>query len=135
MSISRGIAQSTYNRAKLADLQSTQIKIAEASAKIDAARLIMRLDMHRGDGRRKARLRSGYRRQDQDAARWGLFRQSVHGSRVAIVLGERRAGLFTSGALQRQFRDAHAINSQLRSISMRLAPNYGRVALACHPKT
>src|SRR5438309_1615858 len=33
---------STYNRAKLADLQSTQIKIAEASAKIDAARLIMR---------------------------------------------------------------------------------------------
>src|SRR3978361_82033 len=33
---------STYNRAKLGDLQSTQTKIAEASAKIDAARLIMR---------------------------------------------------------------------------------------------
>ena len=33
---------STYNRAKLGDFQSTQIKIAEASAKIDAARLIMR---------------------------------------------------------------------------------------------
>src|SRR3984957_9528833 len=33
---------STYNRAKVGDLQSTQIKIAEASAKIDAARLIMR---------------------------------------------------------------------------------------------
>src|SRR5689334_8662345 len=33
---------STYNRTKLGDLQSTQIKIAEASAKIDAARLIMR---------------------------------------------------------------------------------------------
>ncbi|WP_204279674.1 acyl-CoA dehydrogenase family protein, partial [Serratia marcescens] len=33
---------STYNRAKLADMQSTQIKIAEASAKIDAARRIMR---------------------------------------------------------------------------------------------
>src|SRR4029450_8826745 len=33
---------STYNRARLADLQSTQIKIAEASAKIDAARRIMR---------------------------------------------------------------------------------------------
>src|SRR5437879_11005344 len=32
---------STYNRAKLADLQSTQIKIAEASAKIDAARLLL----------------------------------------------------------------------------------------------
>src|SRR5581483_7161905 len=33
---------STYNRAKLSDLQTTQIKIAEASSKIDAARLIMR---------------------------------------------------------------------------------------------
>src|ERR1043166_4694338 len=33
---------STYNRAKLSDLQTTQIKIAEASAKIDAARLVMR---------------------------------------------------------------------------------------------
>src|SRR6185437_1796227 len=33
---------STYNRAKLGDMQSTQIKIAVASAKIDAARLIMR---------------------------------------------------------------------------------------------
>jgi len=28
---------SIYNRTKLADMQSTQIKIAEASAKIDAA--------------------------------------------------------------------------------------------------
>src|SRR5882724_4591623 len=33
---------STYNRARLGDMQSTQIKIAEASAKIDAARRIMR---------------------------------------------------------------------------------------------
>src|SRR5213595_4154139 len=33
---------STYNRAKISDLQTTQIKIAEASAKIDAARLVMR---------------------------------------------------------------------------------------------
>src|SRR3954465_1131207 len=33
---------STYNRARLADLQSTKIKIAEASPKIDAAPLIMR---------------------------------------------------------------------------------------------
>src|SRR5246500_2556007 len=33
---------STYNRAKVSDMQTTQIKIAEASAKVDAARLIMR---------------------------------------------------------------------------------------------
>lgn len=42
---------STYNRAKLGDFQSTQIKIAEASAKIDAARLDHALAMYRGDGR------------------------------------------------------------------------------------
>ena len=45
---------STYNRAKIGDLQSTQIKIAEASAKIDAARLHHAFDLHRGDGRRQA---------------------------------------------------------------------------------
>src|SRR6202051_3938757 len=33
---------SPYNRAKIGDLQVTQIKIAEAASKIDAARLIMR---------------------------------------------------------------------------------------------
>ena len=45
---------STYNRAKLGDFQSTQIKIAEASAKIDAARLIMRQNCiaAMGDARR-----------------------------------------------------------------------------------
>src|SRR5258708_30868885 len=40
-----GIARhraSTYNPTKLGDLQTTQIKIAEASARIDAPRLIMR---------------------------------------------------------------------------------------------
>src|SRR6202000_1735972 len=33
---------STYNSAMLGDMQTTQIKIAEASAKIDTARLLMR---------------------------------------------------------------------------------------------
>ena len=90
---------STYNRAKLGDLQSTQIKIAEASSKIDAARLIMRstcieamADARRGhipDIAAKTRI----------AARRRLFRQSLHRSRVAAVCGERRAGPVHVGSL------------------------------------
>jgi len=121
---------STYNRAKLADLQSTQIKIAEASAKIDAARLIMRSTCIEAMAD-QARLCSGYRRQDQDAARWSLFRQSLHGSRVAIVLGSGRRGLFTSGACSGSFAMPMLSIRTLRSISMRLAPITAALRLAC----
>jgi 3-hydroxy-9,10-secoandrosta-1,3,5(10)-triene-9,17-dione monooxygenase len=38
-------------------------------------------------------------------------------------------GLFTTGALQRQFRDAHAINSHLAFNFDAAGTNYGRVAL------
>ena len=51
------------------------------------------LDMHRGDGRRQTRLYSRYRRENQIAARWRLCRQSMHGSGVVAVCGERCAGL------------------------------------------
>ena len=37
--------------------------------------------------------------------------------------------LFTSGALQRQFRDAHAVNSHLAFNFDAAGTNYGRVAL------
>jgi 3-hydroxy-9,10-secoandrosta-1,3,5(10)-triene-9,17-dione monooxygenase len=38
-------------------------------------------------------------------------------------------GLFTSGALQRQFRDAHAINSHIAFNFDAAGTNYGRIAL------
>jgi 3-hydroxy-9,10-secoandrosta-1,3,5(10)-triene-9,17-dione monooxygenase len=37
--------------------------------------------------------------------------------------------LFTSGTLQRQFRDAHAVNSHLAFNFDAAGTNYGRVAL------
>jgi len=43
--------------------------------------------------------------------------------------------LFTSGVLQRQFRDAHAIIRTSRSTSMRLAPTTAALAWAAMPKT
>jgi 3-hydroxy-9,10-secoandrosta-1,3,5(10)-triene-9,17-dione monooxygenase len=120
---------STYNRAKLADLQSTQIKIAEASAKIDAARLIMRTtcigalsDARRGhipDTAAKTKMR-----------RDGAFSVNLCTEAVSLLFSASGArGLFTTGALQRQFRDAHAINSHLAFNFDAAGTNYGRVAL------
>jgi 3-hydroxy-9,10-secoandrosta-1,3,5(10)-triene-9,17-dione monooxygenase len=120
---------STYNRAKIGDLQSTQIKIAEASAKVDAARLIMRstciqamTDARRGyipDIAEKTRLR-----------RDGAYSVNLCTEAVSLLFSASGArGLFTSGALQRQFRDAHAINSHLAFNFDAAGTNYGRVAL------
>ncbi|MGF6306615.1 3-hydroxy-9,10-secoandrosta-1,3,5(10)-triene-9,17-dione monooxygenase [Bradyrhizobium sp. i1.8.4] len=120
---------STYNRAKIGDLQSTQIKIAEASAKIDAARLIMRTncvdvlaEVRRGDIpsiAAKTKLR-----------RDGAFAVNLCTEAVSLLFAASGArSLFTSGALQRQFRDAHAINAHLAFNFDAAGTNYGRVAL------
>ncbi|MBR1152705.1 acyl-CoA dehydrogenase family protein [Bradyrhizobium sp. JYMT SZCCT0428] len=120
---------STYNRAKLSDMQTTQIKIAEASAKIDAARLVMRTNCidAMADARRshvpdiadKTRLR-----------RDGAFSVNLCTDAVSLLFAASGArSLFTSGALQRQFRDAHAVNSHLAFNFDAAGTNYGRVAL------
>src|SRR4051812_34953722 len=127
-----GIARhraSTYNRARLSDLQSTQIKVAEASAKIDAARLIMRTtcieamaDARRGHiPEMPAKTRS---RRD------GAYSVSMCTEAVSLLFAASGArGLATSGALQRQFRDAHAVNSHIAFSFDAAGTNYGRVAL------
>jgi 3-hydroxy-9,10-secoandrosta-1,3,5(10)-triene-9,17-dione monooxygenase len=120
---------STYNRAKLSDLQSTQIKIAEASAKIDAARRIMRstcieamADARQGvvqDVPIKTRLR-----------RDGAYSVNLCTEAVSLLFAASGArGLSTAAALQRQFRDAHAIDSHLAFNFDAAGTNYGRVAL------
>jgi 3-hydroxy-9,10-secoandrosta-1,3,5(10)-triene-9,17-dione monooxygenase len=120
---------STYNRAKLGDLQSTQIKIAEASAKIDAARLIMRSTCIEA----MAEARRGY---VPDIAaktktrRDGAYSVNLCTEAVSLLFSASGArGLFTTAALQRQFRDAHAINSHLAFNFDAAGTNYGRVAL------
>lgn len=120
---------STYNRAMLGDMQSTQIKIAEASAKIDTARLVMRsnciaamADACRGHIPHmlaKTRLR-----------RDGAFSVNLCTEAVSLLFAASGArSLFISGALQRQFRDAHAVNSHLAFNFDAAGTNYGRVAL------
>jgi 3-hydroxy-9,10-secoandrosta-1,3,5(10)-triene-9,17-dione monooxygenase len=120
---------STYNRAKLGDLQSTQIKIAEASAKIDAARLIMRSTCIEA----MADARRGYVPDiaaKTKARRDGAYSVNLCTEAVSLLFSASGArGLFTTGALQRQFRDAHAINSHIAFNFDAAGTNYGRVAL------
>lgn len=120
---------STYNRAKLSDFQSTQIKIAEASAKIDAARLIMRSAcIEAMDDARRGHIpsmvtKTKYRRD-------GAYSVNLCTEAVSMLFSASGArGLFTTGVLQRQFRDAHAINSHLAFSFDAAGTNYGRVAL------
>lgn len=120
---------STYNRAKLSDFQSTQIRIAEASAKIDAARLIMRSAcIEAMDDARRGRFpdmltKTRYRRD-------GAFSVNLCTEAVSMLFAASGArGLFTTGVLQRQFRDAHAINSHLAFNFDAAGTNFGRVAL------
>lgn len=120
---------STYNRAKLGDLQTTQIKVAEASAKIDAARLIMRrtcidamADAQRGDVPLLAE-KTKYRRD-------GAYAVNLCTEAVSLLFSASGArGLYTTGVLQRQFRDAHAINAHIAFSFDAAGTNYGRVAL------
>lgn len=119
----------TYSRAKLGDLQSTQIKIAEASAKIDAARLIMRSacleameDARRGHIPDMA-VKTRWRRD-------GAYAVNLCTEAVSLLFAASGArGLFAGAPLQRQFRDANAINSHLAFNFDAAGTNYGRVAL------
>jgi len=120
---------STYNRAKLGDFQTTQIKIAEASARIDAARLLMRRTCIEAmdDARR------GYIPSISEKTRYrrdGAFSVNLCTEAVSLLFAASGArGLYTTGALQRQFRDAHAINSHIAFSFDAAGTNYGRVAL------
>jgi 3-hydroxy-9,10-secoandrosta-1,3,5(10)-triene-9,17-dione monooxygenase len=120
---------SNYNRAKIGDLQTTQIKIAEAASKIDAARLIMRSTCiealsqarrgHIPDMVAKTRMR-----------RDGAYSVNLCTEAVSLLFAASGArGLYMSGALQRQFRDAHAINSHIAFNFDAAGTNYGRVVL------
>ena len=111
------------------ELQSIQIRIAEASAKIDAARLIMRracIDAQReAAAERVPDLLQKLRYRRDGAFSVDLCREAV--SMLFSISGARE--LYMSGAVQRLFRDAQAIAAHI-SFSFDVAGSqYGKVAL------
>lgn len=120
---------SKYSQAKLSDLQSMQIKIAEAGAKIDAARRIMRsICIEAMVDARASRIpslitKTKYRRD-------GAFSVRMCTEAVDLLFSASGAtGLFSAGHLQRQFREAHAINSHIAFNFDVAGSNNGRVEL------
>lgn len=120
---------SKYNQAKLADFQSIQIKIAQAGAKIDAARRIMRsicIDaMLAARAHQVPNLLEKTRLRRDGAYSVGLCTEAVD----LLFAASGASGLYTRGHLQRQFREAHAIASHIAFSFDAAGANNGRVEL------
>jgi 3-hydroxy-9,10-secoandrosta-1,3,5(10)-triene-9,17-dione monooxygenase len=124
---------SKHGGARLSDLQSTQIKIAVAGAKIDGARTVMRAVCQEAMAEARKRrvpdmaVKARYRRD-------GAFSVSLCTEAVDLLYAASGAGgLSKMRHLERQFRDAHAINAHI-ALNLDLAgATYGRVALGLDP--
>jgi 3-hydroxy-9,10-secoandrosta-1,3,5(10)-triene-9,17-dione monooxygenase len=119
----------TFNNARLSELQSIQIKIAEASAKIDTARMIMRqacIDAQRdaAAGHIPDILEKNRYRRD------GAFAVNLCTEAVSLLFAISGArGLYMSGDIQRRFRDAQAVAAHISFSFDAAGGNYGKVAL------
>jgi 3-hydroxy-9,10-secoandrosta-1,3,5(10)-triene-9,17-dione monooxygenase len=119
----------TFTNAALAGLQSIQIKIAQASAKVDTARLIMRnvcikAQSDAAAGRVPDILEKNRYRRD------GAFAVNLCTEAVTLLFGISGArGLYMNGVAQRQLRDAHAVAAHISFSFDAAGSNYGRVAL------
>jgi 3-hydroxy-9,10-secoandrosta-1,3,5(10)-triene-9,17-dione monooxygenase len=120
---------------KLAELQSMQLHVAEASAEIDCARTLIMRDTAAAmvamrEGRALTLPERARNRRDQGyTAR--LCRQAV--DRLFGTFGSH--GLFADHAEQRKFRDLHAVSAHLMCSWDLGATAYGRVALGLEPAT
>lgn len=120
---------------RVAEHQTIQVHIAEAAAQVDAARLLMERDtreamaaMHAG--RELGDLERVRNRRDQ-AYLVRECRAAV--DRLFMTLGGQ--GIFLDNALQRKFRDMHAMSGHFALNWDVAATTYGRVALGLEPTT
>lgn len=143
LGIAQGAVESFENRMrtrvaafgghKMANLVNIQSRLAEASAEVDCARLLMRHDLREmiGCGARgetlalEARLR--YRRDHAYIAKLSV--QAV--DRLFEVSGGH--ALYDSSPIQRAHRDVHAGSHQVALVWDTYAEQYGRVRLGLEP--
>jgi 3-hydroxy-9,10-secoandrosta-1,3,5(10)-triene-9,17-dione monooxygenase len=124
-----GGRSATYNAARLSGLQSMQIKIAAAAARIDAARLLMREACIRAQKEASKGLvpdiaeKTRYRRD-------GAFAVNLCTEAVDMLFAASGAkGLYMSGGVQRRFRDAHAAAAHISFSFDAVGSDYGRAVL------
>jgi 3-hydroxy-9,10-secoandrosta-1,3,5(10)-triene-9,17-dione monooxygenase len=117
----------------VADFPTTQFRIAEAAAEIDAAGVLLERDcveameFARADRQPPLARRMAWRRDDAYAAK--LCVSAVE--RLHALAGARR--LSDQDPFQRAWRDVHAAASQIQLNWDAQSINYGRVALGMEP--
>jgi 3-hydroxy-9,10-secoandrosta-1,3,5(10)-triene-9,17-dione monooxygenase len=124
---------SRYSGKTLADMTALQLKVAEASAAIDAARLILR----NGCLTAQAIAERGEAPDLLTKATWrrdGAFAAQLCGRAMdAIYKSAGATGLYDDQPLQRSFRDLTAANQHISMMWDAQATTYGRVALGLAP--
>lgn len=120
---------SNYSGASLAQFQTMQMRIAEAGARIDTARLAMRAAcLEAGEDARAGQVLDMDRKLAirRDAAfAVGLCTEAVD----ALYRAAGARALYTKDELQRRFRDAHAVAAHISFNFDVAGPAWGRVAL------
>jgi 3-hydroxy-9,10-secoandrosta-1,3,5(10)-triene-9,17-dione monooxygenase len=123
------VRASRYSGKSLADMTALQIKVAEASACIDAARLLLR----NGCISAQAIAERGEVPDLMTKATWrrdGAFAAQLCGRAMDVIYKSAGAtGLYDEQPLQRSFRDLHAANAHITMMWDAQATTYGRVAL------
>lgn len=120
---------SRYSGKSLVDMTALQIKVAEASACIDAARLTLRSGCHSA----QAIAERGDVPDLSTKAAWrrdGAFAAQLCGRAMDVIFKSAGAtGLYDEQPLQRAFRDLHAANAHISMMWDAQATTFGRVAL------
>jgi 3-hydroxy-9,10-secoandrosta-1,3,5(10)-triene-9,17-dione monooxygenase len=115
--------------ARVAEIQSTQIRLAEATAYARASRLVQLANCSEAEGLiaagkiPDAKTKARYRLEGAYAVDWAL-------RAVDVMCGLYGAsGLYESGHVPRAFRDAHAVKQHFSFNTDIAGTTYGRVAL------
>ena len=115
--------------ARIAEIQSTQIRLGEATAYANASRLVQLTNCREAQAMIEAgevpdvRTKARYRLEGAYAVDWAV-------RAVDVMFGLSGAsGLYESGATPRAFRDAHAVKQHFSFNTDIAATTYGRAAL------
>lgn len=120
---------SVYNRSRIADHTTVQMKIAEAGVLIDTARLLLCENIREAH----AFVAAGERPALLDRARWR--RDATHAAGVCVRAVDLLYGMsgatanYLDSELQRRFRDIHAAAAQIHLSWDINGPEFGRVAV------
>ena len=110
--------------ARVAEIQSTQIRLGEATAYARASRLVQLANCREAEARLPdLKTKARYRLEGAYAVEWAV-------RAVDVMFGLYGAGgLYESGLVARAFRDAHAVKQHFSFNTDIAGTTYGRVAL------